>query len=473
MSHTTLLWFRQDLRLSDQPALAAALARGAVVPVFIWSPETEGAWAPGGASRWWLHHALADLASQLSVHGGKLLLRAGDPLEVLRDLARETGADAVYWNRRYEPLATAHDRAVKAALRSDGLEVRSCNASLLFEPWEIATGAGAPYRVFTPFSRTVLRQAMPECVRVPLAEARFSGGEASSLALEDLGLLPAGDWAAGFSQAWEPTRAGGEARLAAFLERVVDGYDTTRDLPGEDGTSRLSPYLHWGQLGPREVASAIGGRRGDGRRVFFNELLWREFGHHVLFHFPHTAEEPLQEKFLAFPWARDAAPLRAWQRGRTGYPIVDAGMRQLWATGWMHNRVRMVAASFLVKHLLQPWQEGARWFWDTLVDADLASNSLGWQWAGGCGADAAPYFRIFNPMTQGRKFDADGAYVRRWVPELSRLPDKYLHAPWEAPAPLLERCGIELGRDYPRPVVDHVEGRERALAALQSLKEAS
>lgn len=472
MARKTLVWFRQDLRLQDNPALAAAIERGAVVPVFLWSPEREGDWPPGGASRWWLHHALKDLRDQLRERGGDLILRRGAVEASLRALLSESGADAVYWNRRYEPAAIEADSDLKAALCESGFEVRSFNASLLHEPWTVASGSGDPYRVFTPYSKNLLRRDLPEPIDVPLTAAAWGGGEITSDVLEDWALLPKVDWDSGFYKAWNPTRAGGMGRLHAFLQHHAEGYSEARDLPAEDGTSRLSPYLHWGQIGPREIAAALAPLRAKkGGEVFFNEILWREFGYHILFHFPHTAEAPLQAKYAKFPWREDADALAAWQRGQTGFPIVDAGMRQLWATGWMHNRVRMIVASLLVKHLLQPWQAGARWFWDTLVDADLASNSLGWQWAGGCGADAAPYFRIFNPMTQGKKFDGSGEYVRRWVPELARLPDKFLHEPWEAPESVRTQCGVELGETYPLPVIEHKAGRERALAAFQQLKE--
>lgn len=471
MPACTLVFFRQDLRLEDNPALSAAIERGAVVPVFIDLSEEDPNWSLGGAARWWLHHALADLDAQLRALGGRLILRRGDPLEVLGGLAAETGADAVYWNRRYEPAAIGHDSDLKAALRERGLEVRSFNAGLLHEPWEIASGSGDPYRVFTPFSKCVLREPLPPPVGFPRDRLRWNASWPASARLEELRWLPRIPWDEGFFDAWKPTRAGALERLETFVQRSVADYREARDFPAIDGTSRLSPALRWGQLGPREVVAALGpARELPGGAVFLNEILWREFAYHILFHFPQTPEEPLQAKYARFPWKPDAALQEAWKTGRTGYPIVDAGMRQLWQTGWMHNRVRMVVGSLLVKHLLQPWQVGARWFWDTLVDADLASNTLGWQWAGGCGADAAPYFRIFNPMTQGKKFDPQGHYVRRWVPELARLPNALLHEPWTAPAEVLAACGVRLGETYPRPVVDHRAGRERALAAFKSLQ---
>lgn len=480
----TLLWFRQDLRLADNPALAAALERGApVVPVYVLDDESEGMWRAGGASRWWLHHSLVALDADLRERGSRLVLARGDSGEALRRLVAETGAGAVYWNRRYEPAARRRDAALKTELTGAGVEAKSFNAALLFEPHTIKNKQGGPFQVFTPYWRHCSALGFAEPVKsgakAPPAPARWP----ATLAAEELGLLPAFPWADGFSARWTPGEAGAAARLRAFLggERV-HAYDERRDFPAEEGTSGLSPHLHFGEIGPRQIAAAVkalGARRGldpasNGARVFLAEVGWREFAHHLVYHFPDTPERPLREEFGRFPWADDPGgkKLRAWRRGRTGYPIVDAGMRELWATGWMHNRVRMIAASFLVKHLRLPWRSGAEWFWDTLVDADLANNTLGWQWSAGCGADAAPYFRIFAPVTQGQKFDGAGAYVRRWAPELARLPDKFLHAPWTAPAEVLAAAGVRLGETYPRPVVDHATARAEALAAFQALRRA-
>jgi len=464
----TLVWLRQDLRLEDQPALAWAARRGGpVVPVFIWAPEEEVRWAPGGAARVWLHAALTDLDGQLRARGLRLILRRGPTAEALARLVAETGATGLAWNRRYEPAAVARDGALKVAWRERGLEVWSGNAALLVEPHEVQTQAGRHFQVYTPFWKTASARPLAAPVATPGDGLRAPALWPDSLPLEALELLPRRGWDGGIRAAWEPTRAGAESRLRAFAAGPLPDYREARDFPDRDGTSRLSPYLHWGQLGPREVAAAVTASHAAdsaGAAVYLKELWWREFAHHVLHHAPHTPDAPLRPEFNAFPWRLDGRLLEAWSRGRTGYPIVDAGMRQLWATGWMHNRVRMVVASFLVKHLLQPWQEGARWFWDTLVDADLASNTLGWQWTAGCGADAAPFFRIFNPITQGRKFDPDGRYVRHWVPELQALPDEYLHAPWEAP-------GGTARFGYPGPIVDHSEARARALQALASIKQ--
>lgn len=475
MPSPLLLWIRQDLRLTDQPALAAALDRGgAVLPVFIWAPEEEEPWAPGAASRWWLHHSLARLAADLEARGSRLIVRrattagadAGS-LGALRKLLRETGAGAVYWNRRYEPAVIARDKAIKQALRDAGVEAESFNAALLAEPWDVRNQSGRPFQVFTPFWKHVKTSIDPPA---PLPAPRRIAAPVTwpeSLALDALALRPRIPWDEGIAAAWEPGEAGAARLLARFLDGPVKSYGEQRNVPGITGTSRLSPHLHFGEISPRQVWHAAQAHR-DGQ--FVTEVGWREFAHHLLYHFPRTPEEPLRPEFRHFPWDGDQALLAAWQRGRTGVPMVDAGMRELWTTGWMHNRVRMVVASFLVKNLRLPWQHGARWFWDTLVDADLASNTLGWQWTAGCGADAAPYFRVFNPVSQGTRFDADAAYVRRWVPELARLEAPAIHAPWEADAATLRAAGVVLGRDYPLPVVDLKASREAALAAYQRMR---
>jgi deoxyribodipyrimidine photo-lyase len=475
MPSPALLWIRQDLRLSDQPALAAAIARGgAVLPVFVWAPEEEEPWSPGAASRWWLHHSLARLAADLEARGSQLVLRRAAPsgdgagsLGMLRALLRETGAGAVYWNRRYEPAVVARDKAIKQALRESGIEAESFNAALLAEPWDVRNQSGRPFQVFTPFWKHVKAsidppRPLPAPARVP-APATWP----DSLPLEALGLLPRIRWDAGLAASWEPGERGAARQLARFLEGPVRDYGERRNLPGVAGTARLSPHLHFGEVSPRQVWHAAEAWR-DGQ--FVTEVGWREFAHHLLYHFPHTPDEPLRPEFRRFPWDGERAHLGPWQRGRTGVPMVDAGMRELWHSGWMHNRVRMVVASFLVKNLRLPWQDGARWFWDTLVDADLASNTLGWQWTAGCGADAAPYFRVFNPVSQGSKFDADGEYVRRWIPELAKLPAAAIHAPWEADAATLAAAGVALPRSYPRPLVDLRASREAALDAYQRMR---
>lgn len=463
-----LLWFRRDLRLDDHPALTAAAAAGRpLLPVFVL--EEDVPWAPGGAARWWLHRSLAALADRLAAHGLPLVLRRGDPLTILPELATAAGATAVHWSRRYEPDARAHDRRVSAALQAAGVEVRVHAGALLSEPWTIATGQGGPYQVFTPYARTFGREVRPGS---PLPEPRGLRAPATvpaSLALPELGLDPGALWGEGLAAAWTPGEAGARGLLDRFLDGPLQAYAESRDLPARPGTSRLSAHLHWGEIGLRRVWRGAAAA-GAAAEPFLRQLVWREFAHHLLHHFPHTVREPLRAEFAAFPWDGDPALFRAWRRGETGYPLVDAGMRELWTTGWMHNRVRMVAASFLVKHLLLPWQEGADWFLDTLVDADPANNVFGWQWSAGCGADAAPYFRIFNPTAQSRRFDADGAYLRRWLPELAGLDERQIHAPWEVRPAELESRGVRLGRDYPRPVVDHAPARERALDAYRRLR---
>lgn len=476
-----IVWFRQDLRLQDNRALAAALERGgAVVPVYILDDEAEGAWPMGGASRWWLHHALAALDASLRERGSRLLIARGDSAKVIREIVKVAKAGAVFWNRRYEPAVIARDAAIKADLLAGGVEAKSFNGALLHEPHTIQNKQGKPFQVFTPYWKHCLTLPVSPAVKLTAGPFTAPATWPRSLELAELGLLPTIKWDAGFADAWQPGEAGAAARLKKFTARAMDAYADARNLPDRDGTSMLSPWLHFGELSPRQVWAAVEARSkesgvfpsSNGARVFLSEIGWREFAHHLLFHFPHTPEKPLRAEFEKFSWAEDAGgkKLRAWQLGRTGYPIVDAGMRQLWHTGWMHNRVRMVVASFLVKHLRLNWTHGAAWFWDTLVDADLASNTLGWQWSAGCGADAAPYFRVFAPVLQGLKFDSDGDYVRRWVPELAKLPAEYIHAPWEAPAAVLARAGVELGKNYPGPIVNHAAAREAALKAFKQLR---
>jgi deoxyribodipyrimidine photo-lyase len=471
-----IVWFRQDLRLRDHaPLRAAASEDGAVLPLFVWAPEEEGDWPPGGAARWWLHRSLGSLAAALETRGSRLILRAGPSLETIREIGGITGARSLHYQRRVEPAAQQRDREVEAALRARGWSVQAHEGGTLYPVSRLRSMQGGPYKVFTPFWKAIQAQHEPadpqSAPRRLAAPARWS----RSLDLDDLGLQPFPDWAGGLAAAWEPGEAGAAKALKRFLERGLAGYSEGRDRPDLDGVSRLSPYLHHGELSPRQVWHALRQCAEEqpelavAAEAFLRQLAWREFARQLLAHFPDTPLQNLNARFDAFPWRRDTTALRAWQRGRTGYPVVDAGMRELWATGFMHNRVRMIAASLLVKHLLLPWQQGARWFWDTLVDADLANNTLGWQWVAGSGADAAPYFRIFNPVLQGRRFDPDGLYVRRWVPELAKLPAAHIHAPWEAPAAVLSAAGITLGRTYPRPVVGLAEGRDRALAAYQSL----
>ncbi len=478
-SAASIVWFRLDLRLADNPALTAAVhAGGLVIPVFIYAPDEEAPWAPGGASRWWLHQSLKSLQASLQKIGSNLIIRVGPTLETLLSLVQETGATSVYWNRRYEPVAIARDKRIEEALRREGLEVACSNAALLHDAGTVLNQSGRPFQVFTAFWKSCLKkpdppnplpapQTLPPPTRWP-----------KSLRLEALELEPKINWAQGLRDAWQPGETGAVKQLRQFLASAFDDYSVQRNRPDVHGTSRLSPHLHFGEISPRQIWAGIqqlAVKRNLPVKLwresqYLSEIGWREFAHHMLFHFPATTDAPLRGKFASFPWRKDARALRAWEKGATGFPMIDAGMRELWATGWMHNRVRMLVASFLTKDLLIAWQQGARWFWDTLVDADLAQNTLGWQWTAGCGADAAPYFRVFNPTTQGQKFDPHGIYIRRWCPELAQLPDQWIHEPHAAPESVLAQAGIKLGRDYPRPIVSHNNARTLALQSFAELK---
>ena len=469
-------WFRKDLRLTDNPALSSAAESGhPVLAVYILEDGDSDPWAPGGASRWWLHHSLKALDQSLKTRGNKLILRRGQPQEVLRELVTETGAMAVYCTSLTEPHAIKVDSELRNILNELGTGFRALDGNLIFPPESIKTKNGEPYKVFTPFYKACLKEFPPPaplpapkklpCIKEPIR----------SDSLKQWKLLPEKpDWSAGWLDMWMPGEQGALSRLDLFLERSAVAYEMQRDRPDIFGTSRLSPHLHFGEISPRTCwhhsLARIKPELQDDLKPFFRQILWREFSHHLLYYWPDFPEEPFRLEFRRFPWARDKEALRRWQLGLTGYPIVDAGMRELWATGWMHNRVRMITASFLVKYLLIPWQEGAKWFWDALVDADLANNSVSWQWVAGCGVDASPFFRIFNPVLQGRKFDPAGRYVRLWVPEIANLPNKYIQQPWITPKHLLEDSGVFLGHNYPDPMVDHLAARHRALNMFRKLK---
>lgn len=468
---TALVLFRRDLRLTDNPAWSAACAEHAqVLPVFI-LPDEDGRWSAGAASRWWLHHSLAALQQSLRDAGAGLHLCRGEPLEVLRTLIRRSGATSVYWNRLYEPDTLARDVQIKSALQSEGVAVHTHNAALWSEPWRIATQQGQPYKVFTPYWRN-LRPQLQAVEPLPAPSVPGWRVLPDSLLLTDLELLPRIDWAGGLRENWQPGEAGAHELLEIFGDDAIGDYANARDLPARHGTSRLSPHLHCGEISPRQIhfelerrARAIDAKRRPDIEPYLRELGWREFAHHLLYHFPHTPTENFNPRFASFPWApMHRVSLECWQQGRTGIPLVDAGMRELWHTGWMHNRVRMIVGSFLTKNLRLHWQYGARWFWDTLVDADLANNTLGWQWVAGCGADAAPYFRVFNPVTQAKRFDPDGVYLRRWLPELADAPLALLHEPWKDTA-LLRRSG------YPEPIVDLGQSRQQALDAYAATRD--
>ena len=474
-----IVWFRQDLRTDDNLALAAAAQRGGpVIPLFLWTPDEENGWPPGAASRWWLHQSLRSLREDLGELGSRLVLRRGKTHQELDRLIDQSGADAIYWNRRYEPAVSRRDDHLAAVLSESGIDVKSFQGNVLFDPPKCRTQQGKPYQVFTPFWKKCLSLEEP---RKPVRRPRRLEPPTawpSSDSLESLKLEPRIDWANGLRAAWTPGATGAKRQLDRLLKLVLPDYEQGRDRPDVVGTSRLSPHLHFGEISPCSIWHAVkertssdrGTKQGRSANVFLQELGWREFAHHVLVHFPHTADKPLRREFEEFPWVSDRKRLVAWRTGQTGYPIVDAGMRELWATGWMHNRVRMIVGSFLTKDLRISWLEGAKWFWDTLADADLANNTLNWQWIAGCGADAAPYFRIFNPVAQGEKFDPHGAYVRHWVPELDKLSPQWIHQPWSAPDDALQTAGVVLGETYPERVVDHAVARKDALAAFARIK---
>lgn len=472
-----IVWFRQDLRVADNPALSAAVDTGQpVIPVYILDDETPGDWRPGGAARWWLHHSLRVLAGSLSTLGSPLVLRHGDAKAIIADLIEESDAAGVYWNRCYEPFSIERDKNIKVDLEAMGLETKSFNGSLLHEPWTIETKAGGFYKVYTRYWHACRDKGTPEH---PIdAPDKMISPETvpKSDALDDWALLPARpDWAQGFRDRWTPGEHGAQQRLDAFLDEAAERYIEQRNFPAVLGTSNLSPFLHIGDISPRQIWHRTVQKLGwtEQTEAFLKEIVWREFACHVFYYLPDLPEKPMNQKFSKFPWMDEPDALKAWQNGMTGYPMVDAGMRELWQTGHMHNRVRMIVGSFLVKHLLLSWQDGEAWFWDTLVDADLAVNAFSWQWIGGCGADAAPYFRIFNPITQGNKFDGEGEYVRKYIPEIADLPNKYLFSPWEAPSDVLESAKVELGKTYPKPIVAHKAARERALSAFKSLPKAN
>lgn len=472
-----LVWFRQDLRLSDNPALLAACQScDVVIPLFIDDPNSQSVSQLGAASRVWLHHSLRDLNESLKTFDNRLVLAQGDSLEVLTELSAQVKATRLFWNRCYDPASIKRDKKIKQQL--EYLSPKSFNALLIAEPWNTCKADDTPYRVFTPYWN-MLSQRLPgdkpqnKPKHIPGLKKSAHQKLSVNCELESLALLPKRDWHNGMMSHWQVGEKAASKQLAQFLKGDVADYSDARNLPWVQGTSRLSPHLHFGEISPRQVMHKLCSKARNMRELSSNEetyakeIIWREFAYSLLFHFPQTITKPLDTRFADFPWAKNhTKSLRAWQRGQTGVPIVDAGMRELYATGWMHNRVRMIVASYLIKNLLIPWQKGEQWFRDTLVDADLASNVMGWQWAAGSGADAAPYFRIFNPVLQGEKFDANGEYVKRWVPELESLDKKHIHKPWElAPE-------IRAQLDYPEPLVDLKESRQRALAAFDTIKSA-
>jgi len=471
----SIVWLRRDLRLADNPALHHAIHNSdRVIPVYIHAPDEERPWQPGAASNWWCHHSLLALQEEIKQLGGRLIIRRGPSEAALLRLCDELQADAVYWNHEFIPQLTTRDEQIRRALLAHGINQYGYNGSLLYTPGAILNQERKPYRVFSAFWQACQKQGFGD---TPLpTPKRLDHSPVDSLSVTQLELLPAHDWHIKLAEHWQP----GEAAALQSLQRLrcdlICGYAKRRDYPAIDATSRLSPQLAFGEVSPRQVVTALleafisCKTHGQGCEGFIRELGWREFAYHTLHHFPRMSERPIDARFEQFAWRDDETVIRAWQRGETGYPIIDAGMRQLWQTGWMHNRVRMIVASFLAKNGLIHWLAGARWFWDTLVDADLANNSFNWQWVAGCGLDAAPYFRIFNPTTQSEKFDPNGDYIRSWIPQLARLPTPWIHKPWQAPTQLLQQAGINIGDNYPNPLLNLAATRERALTSFKQLR---
>ncbi len=486
-----IVWLRRDLRLEDNPALYAAAESGQpVLVVYIHeSPvhqsnksgarKHDESWSTGGASGWWLHHSLTALSQSLKSAGNRLRIFSGDAGQVLQSIIDTTEADTLLWNRRYEPLAIETDSALKSAFTEQGISVQSYPGNYCHEPWQVRREGKHPYRVFTAYWRASLKHdSLPLTPTVDKLPSKRNSLD-DEVSVESLKLLPTLDWDSQFAEHWIPGAASAQQLLERLLDGKIENYDTGRDVPAIDGTSRLSPHLAFGEISPRQINAAIRDRLqsgtladDDNTETYQREIGWRDFANHLLYHFPATTTEPLDSRFASFPWRKvKPAELEQWQQGQTGIPLVDAGMRQLWQIGWMHNRVRMVVGSLLIKNLGYHWLEGAHWFWDTLVDADLASNTMGWQWVAGSGADAAPYFRVFNPVRQGERFDPEGDYVKQWVPELTGLPKKYIHAPWTAPADVLAKANVKLGVDYPKPIVDLSSSRKDALARFDKIKQ--
>lgn len=474
---TTIFWFRQDLRLSDNPGLYHAANQGCVIPIYIYD-ETEGDdYKIGAASKWWLHSSLTALNKSLD---NKLNFYKGSAKEVLLEIIKNNSVDAVYWNRCYEPWRIQADSKIKAVLKEKGVECKSFKESLLLEPWEVLKEDGSSYKVFTAFYQkgyrqdTFFQKALPKPEKINLLNVQLN-----KTTLTDFPLLPKVNWYQKMENQWTIGEKSAQKKLQAFLQDGLLNYKEGRDYPAKENVSRLSPHLHFGEISPNQVWRAVNTMKVRGEvseinaECFLKELVWREFSYNLLYHFPDLPYKNLQSKFDNFPWGNNQQHLRAWKKGQTGYPIVDAGMRELWQTGYMHNRVRMIVASFLVKNLLLHWHHGEKWFWDCLVDADLANNSASWQWVAGCGADAAPYFRIFNPITQGEKFDPEGLYTKRFLPELANMPIQYLFKPWQAPEHVLKKADVILGKTYPQPIVSLEISRQNALQAYASLKDST
>lgn len=474
-----LCWFRNDLRLKDNSMIAAALStKQPILFVYIFDQNADKEFPIGAASKWWLHHSLTSLKESLQNRKADLIVRIGDTESELLKICKQTECTTVFWNRRYEPHHIQFDTELKKSLTQHGLNIKSFSGNLLIEPWDFQNKQGKPYQVFTPFWKTLKYLPLGQTQSSEATQYLNLPIKPSSVSIDHLNLLPKLNWDADFSKNWNPGEKSAWMRFMEFIEDESIQYDDLRNIPSTPGTSRLSPHLHFGEISPntiwKECFKIINRSKNITRNKhlesFLREIAWREFSSHLLYHFPSTSHAPLHKQFDCFPWLKNKTNLRKWQQGLTGFPIIDAGLRELWKTGWMHNRVRMIVASFLVKNLMIHWHEGRDWFWDTLVDADLANNSLGWQWVTGCGADAAPYYRIFNPILQGEKFDPEGLYVKTWVPELKFLDKKWIHKPFEAPEHHLAKLNIALGKTYPKPLVSLAETRDRALSAYKNLK---
>lgn len=472
-SAKSIVWLRNDFRLADNPALAAAAQFEQVYMIYIHEDQSNDDWPIGAASRWWLHRSLQSLDRKVSKLGGNLAIAQGAAEEILPHLATSLGVTHIFWNRRYEKSAIERDALVKKALENLGFCVKSFAGRYLLEPWELKNQTGKPYKVFTPFAKAFLNFDVRLPTLTKIKKLSSLPASIKNLDIDSLNLLPRLTWYHSLERYWQPGEDAAKKALERFTDEIHD-YVKDRDFPALAATSRLSAHLHFGEISPHRVWHKLSALEIKQSHIdsfpFLRQLLWREFANYSLFHFPEMPYEPLRSEFKRFPWSNKSLHLRAWQKGQTGYPIVDAGMRELWATGWMHNRVRMIVGSFLVKNLRIHWLEGEKWFWDTLVDADIANNSMGWQWVAGSGIDAAPYFRIFNPSLQSAKFDPQGSYIRRWVPELACLPNKWLHQPDKAPQKLLQDIGLTIGKGYPKPIIDYRISRQDALDSYQTLK---